>query len=595
VSDQGLVPPVAFVLRALARRIASFFELSQASWLEKSVLVFALLNASVGIWWGLPGHESWAADSISPRSIGLLALAETYRSGHHHIYPPLHTWLLTVLTFPIHLWTVAQAGTDSEAFTNTMIRPGSMTAIELVARAVCILMLTACVRLVMLLFGKNAQTRVLAGVSVVCIGPLAYYGKLGNLDVPSLFWALMSLHAIARSTSPREPCEQKRIMANRAWFFATGAVLTKDQAAGMLILPLLVALWMRRRELRSAAGLKSELGAIAAGCAIYALVSGALVNPRGYRDRLRELFGSASQDWAEYPNTLSGRLELLHGIAKAFPEHTSWPLSLATVVGLFLCILHTTRQFDSARRVSPDGTDANRLSDGLVAPSLLPLLAATSFTLTFSFGARRTEARFLLPHLALLVPYSSYALTLVRGTLLRRALAASCFGTAFIAVLSVHGTLLFDARYQAEGFLAGLPQGSHVVALGGPKFLPRFPGNVRASRHSGQTLMERSRMPKVTESLEVPTERPREPTWLVLAAELSHEAPAPTPSAKQTSYTDLAWQTFLFRLTHDHSAYQRIFRAQCTLPWPLRCVRWQGASTGEDIWIYRVEAEVKAP
>jgi hypothetical protein len=594
VSDQGFVPTVGFVLRSLASRLGSFFELNQASGLEKSVLVFALLNASVGVWWGLPGHESWAADSISPRSIGLLALAETYRPGHHHIYPPLHTWLLTVLTLPVHLWTLAHAGSHAEAFTAAMIRPGPMTTIELVARAVCIVMLAASVRLVMLLFGKAAQTRVLAGASVVCIGPLAYYGKLGNLDVPSLFWALMALQAIARSTSPTETRERKRTMANRAWFFATCSALTKDQAAGMLILPLFVALWARRGEFRSAAGVKSELRAIAACCAFYALLSGALVNPRGYSDRLRELFGSASQDWAEYPNSFSGRLELLRDIARAFPDHTSWFLSIAAAIGLFLCILHTIRPFRSTRHRSPSGAEANVLGDTLAAPSLLPLLAAISFTMTFSFGARRTEARFLLPHLALLVPYSSYALTLVKWAWLRRGLAAIGFSTAFISVLSVHGTQLFDARYQAEGFLATLPKESHVIALGGPKFLPRFPANVRVVRHSGQPLTERSRMPNVTESLEIPTEQPHEPTWLVLAAELSHKAPAPTPSAKQDSYADLAWQTLLFRLTHDQSRFKRTFRAQCTLPWPLRCVRWQGGSTGEDIWIYRAETEEKA-
>ena len=50
--------------------------------------------------WGLPGTSTWAVDSISPRSCGLGAIVETYWPGHFHTYPALHMGLLTILSLP---------------------------------------------------------------------------------------------------------------------------------------------------------------------------------------------------------------------------------------------------------------------------------------------------------------------------------------------------------------------------------------------------------------------------------------------------------------------------------------------------------------
>src|SRR5271154_5904052 len=78
---------------------------------ETLVLLVAAIGIAVGSGWGLPGSDSWAADSISPRSCGLGAIVETYAPGHFHTYPPLHMALLSVLSVPWMALAAMRVGT----------------------------------------------------------------------------------------------------------------------------------------------------------------------------------------------------------------------------------------------------------------------------------------------------------------------------------------------------------------------------------------------------------------------------------------------------------------------------------------------------
>jgi len=75
----------------------------------------AVLFALVGVTWGLPGSDTWAEDAMSPRTCGLFAIAETYRPGHFHVYPPLHVALLTLTSLPWELGTIFRVGFDRAA------------------------------------------------------------------------------------------------------------------------------------------------------------------------------------------------------------------------------------------------------------------------------------------------------------------------------------------------------------------------------------------------------------------------------------------------------------------------------------------------
>jgi hypothetical protein len=529
---------------------------------RRAVLLATAILTAVGIWWGLPGSESWAADAISPRGAGLGAIVETYAPGHHHIYPPLHMLLLTVLSLPVLGWGVATAGTSPAALEAALIQTGPMTVIEVIARIVAVAMTVGVVHFTMRTHEDADHPAVapLAGLAAATVAPLAYYGKTGNLDVPALFWATACLAELGRLARDRDATDPRR-----AALYAVAAVLTKDQIAGVLLVPALVvaARWARDRRLLT----RPVAVAVAAAAAIYLLVSGALVNPTGWAARVRELFGPASRTWEGYPRTTAGTYALLSDALLAVPRLSSWPMLALAAVGLVIAV---------RRR---DRVDA-----------LLPALGALSFTLTFTLGARRTEDRFLLAQAVLLFPYAGAAMGAVLGRARPAGVAVSAvaIGASVLGVASVDATLLADARYPAERWLAALPPGTTVEVYGGPKFLPRLPATLSVARVGTDPVAARSHLPSVAEIVD-PAMDPgaRRPEVVVLSSEFSHAVGPLAPAAPHgvSAYMDEASRRFFDDLTSERLAYARALRAECTLPWPLACRRIHG-STGEPVWIY---------
>src|SRR5205085_8988367 len=106
--------------------------------------------------------------------------------------------------------------------------------------------------------------------------------------------------------------------------------------------------------------------------------------------------------------------------------------------------------------------------------AMLPLVAATSFTLVATFGTRRTEDRFLLAQSVFFFPYAALLVDRVRSRAALVAGAVVALAPALVAVASLDATLMRDARYEAERFLAELPAGARVEVYGGPIYLPRL-------------------------------------------------------------------------------------------------------------------------
>ena len=252
---------------------------------------------------------------------------------------------------------------------------------------------------------------------------------------------------------------------------------------------------------------------------VYGVVSGALVNPVGFRRRVAFLLGPASQTWAGYPRGMRGALQLGSDALAAIPHFTSWPIAVAAVFGMIVAVF-ANRGLDRAR-------------------VLMPLLAAVSFTWLFSLGARRSEDRFLLPQTLFALPYA--ALLVARTWEARPAarpwlgaFAAACVVPALVGVASIDGTLLADSRYEAERFLAGLPPSAHVEILGTTLFLPRLPPGLAVVRPGTEPVADRQKIPGVTELVDPAMDpRPRAPDYIVLATALSLELvtqPPPPPS-----------------------------------------------------------------
>jgi hypothetical protein len=540
---------------------------------ERAVLAAFAVAIGVGFTWGLPNSNTWAVDAISPRSCGLGAIVETYWPGHFHTYPPLHMAWLTMLSLPWIGLAVLRAGAGLDALGDELIKPLYMTGIEVSARALAAAMALGIVWNT-IRWWTRMQGRVAgvgAGIVTASNATLVYYAHTGNLEVPYLFWATWALVEMDRVLCG-EPRERQALL------FSVAAVLSKDQSASALLLPLPFALvivpWVSRRASTLRRGL---LGSAVLGALVYGVVSGALVNPSGFRRRVAFLLGPASQTWAGYPPGLHGAALLLGHAAQAIPHFTSWPIAFAALGGIAI-VSASTRGVERAR-------------------SLLPLLAATSFTLLFTLNARRSEDRFLLPQALFVFPYAAVVVARAwsawpRARLWIGAGAAACAVPALVGVASVDGTLVADSRYEAERFLTRLRSTTRVEIYGTGFFLPRMPSTLRVERPGVEPLAERQRIPGVTEIVDPEMDpRPRAPDVIVLATVLSLEVvtfPPPPPDARpygSTAYhNDQSHR--LFRGLYDGSlGYARTFVARCALPWPLEC-RDVHDATARDIWIY---------
>jgi hypothetical protein len=202
------------------------------------------------------------------------------------------------------------------------------------------------------------------------------------------------------------------------------------------------------------------------------------------------------------------------------------------------------------------------------------------------------QALFALPYAALWVRPLGSRRPAARALAL--GFAAAGVLVAAIGVASMDATLLADPRYAAERFLARLPAGSHVEVYGGPIFLPRVPPGLAAARPGVEPASERQHIPGVEEIVDPEMDpRPRAPTAIVLATELSTASAMEPPSATlpfaHAQYRD-ARSHALFRALADGSlGYDRVLHATCELPWPLSCRAEHGSTAGE-VWIYAPRA-----
>jgi hypothetical protein len=538
------------------------------------VLAIFTTAVLVGITWGLPSSDTWAADSISPRSCGLGAIAETYWPGHFHTYPPLHMAILTVLSLPWMALAAARAGAGADALAAELIKPLYMTGIEASARAVAVAMALGIVVHTIRLWTRlwNARVGVMAGAVVALNSTLVYYAHTGNLEVPYLFWLTWALVEMDRVMAG-EPRERQTLL------LAAAAVLTKDQAAAALLLPLPLALafvpWIARGASPTR---RSLLTAAAIAAVAYALVSGAVPNPVGFARRIAFLLGPASQSWAGYPHTLAGAFSLARDALLATPHFASWPVALAALVGLIL----------AAR--APHATPAS-----LRLRRLVPFAAALSFAVFFTLGARRSEDRFLLPESLAFFPYAAvvFGAAWDRWASLRVAfvgIAAAALAPALLAVASVDATLLADSRYEAEGFLRRFQKGARIVVYGGPIFLPRIPAGLVAERLGVEPIADRQAIAGITDVVDPGMDpRSRSPVAIVLSTELSTPAALEPPSASRPfglmQYADAKSHALLRSLYDGSLGYVPVLRAECSLPDPLEC-RNIHDSTGREVWIY---------
>jgi 4-amino-4-deoxy-L-arabinose transferase-like glycosyltransferase len=523
-----------------------------------------------GLFWGLPASDGWDDDGFAPRNF-LTALALTYKPGAFFTYPPLHAFLMALLTLPGVVIALLQVPSFSQAdVVGEFTKPGTMTYFAVVARLLNLAMSLG------IIWCVGEMTRLIAGAraglfaAAACtLGVLlTYYGQVSNLDVPYLFWSLLALLWCMRAI-----VEQN---IRRVWgvaLFAAAAIATKDQAAAIfaLSLPAILLLWFAADDWprRNARAVLTTL-LLSASVALVALltIDGAITNPSGFARRIAFLTGPASGNYAAYENGPSGWLALSGDMADYFLRGYAAVAVLLAGVGLALHLAH--------RRERP-----------VWIAGLLPFMALVSFTLCFNFTALRTDGRFLLPQAVMATIYigiAADALAFAFQGWLRCATRAALAVTALFALhhcIAINAAMIFDPRYDAEKWMAAhISAGETIETYGQNAYLPRFPADTMVSRIGDRPLTLRNPLPRVTERREpYDAVAGREPRFIVVSEWWLRHYTEPQselggrrmPSkAQQALFNDLPARRYFtalregrlnYRLAHAAAPVQRL--------WPL--------------------------
>ncbi|HWY66256.1 MAG TPA: glycosyltransferase family 39 protein [Rhizomicrobium sp.] len=533
-----------------------------------------------GLFWGLPASDGWDDDGFVPRNF-LTALALTYKSGSYFTYPPLHAILLALLMAPGIVLALLQAPSFHQAdVIGEFTKPAYMTFFAIIGRLVSLVMslgiIWAVGEMARLAAGRRAGLFA-AGAAALSFG-LTYYGQVGNLDVPYLFWGTLAL-----LWSMRAVAEQRPKLFWAAALFAGASIATKDQAYALFLLslPVFLFVWLaadRWPRARVREIIRTLLPAIVAALLLVLLVDGAITNASGFARRIAFLAGPASGDYAEYLRGAAGWLALLGDMGSSFARGYGVVAMILAMSGL---MLHFVRS-----------------RDGMRVAGLLPALAILSFILCFNFAALRSDDRFLLPQAVLACVYigiAAEALAFAPGIWGRAVARVGLVVTALLAlhqVVAVDAALLLDPRYDAERWMrTHIAAGDTIETYGQNCFLPRFPSYARVTRIGQGDLKLRNPLPGVTE-VRAPFDQARDARFVVVNAKwalryLRSEVPLGGghiySRLQQVDFHNDDARRHFAQLLAGSAGYRLAYAAHYDGPWPVVHIH---DSLDETIWIF---------
>ncbi len=430
-----------------------------------------LLLHAPGLTWGLPSQFGWAPDELTPEVV-LDGLARDFAHGFTHKYPPFHFMLLGLLYQPVLKWHAldARAAIPGDVYFTLFVLGRGLS---LAMAAGSVMLVYACGRRLL-----DQRGALFAALLTATLLPFGYYAKLANLDVPYLFWALLSLRLALAALERRH-----RLALAACGVTAVLAIATKDQAYGLYVLsaPLLLIVWARRAATRPAGRgfwrllCGREVAWATLCCALtFALAFRLIDNWPGFVAHVRLIVGPASEDFQLFPGTPAGQL--------ALARHSAY--QLAFVLGLPALAVCTLGVGSVCARVlgllaPARSREAGRPDDFGLAGLLVPAL---SVYVTFMAVVLYSYDRFLLPVAVLLTFFGGRVLSEAtawpgwQGRLGRLATLV-VIGYGALRVVSLDALMLNDSRYAAERWLAAhVSSEQHVVGIGSLARLPRLDG-----------------------------------------------------------------------------------------------------------------------
>ncbi len=436
--------------------------------------------------WGLPYASSivtirgWDVDSIA--GMGVLAelhnLTIAARDDWYVAYPLFHYLVLALVYAPYLLGLLAtgQLRDPSGEYPFGFADPvASIATLNAIGHAVSIAMGCGAICAVFILsrrlFGVRAGW-IAAAISLFS-APFMFYSRTGNLDVPVLFWVLLSFVAIERAWTDG-------LTTRRALWCGTLAALavaTKDQAYGLLVPPL-VALCIRTVRLARStppehvgiSPIRSLLALVGSGFAAFVVAGGIVIRPDRFLRHL-DYIRNFENTFANVRHrtdltvlrdaTVGGTLDLGSDIVRALTAAVSWPVLATGLAGLVVCWRGTT----SVRWLA-----ASALGFGALV--IVPV--------------HHMQYRYALAPACIAAILAAGALSRLHargpsGRVVADAGAVALILSSAVGGVEVTHAMLTDARRDASTWLA-----AHVVAgdtvgfFGRPHQLPYIPRGVHA-------------------------------------------------------------------------------------------------------------------
>jgi 4-amino-4-deoxy-L-arabinose transferase-like glycosyltransferase len=428
-------------------------------------LLFATAAASlalnlVGIGWGLPSRYGWAVDELNPGVI--LAGIETRFSGdwHQPAYPPFHYYLLAATYLPV--------------LALDLVDPMSLeghTWFFLVGR---ILSLSMGVGIVLLLYRLGRDlfdplSGAFAALAMALSAPFVYYAKTANLEVPLLFWFLLSYFFFLRLEARGELRDYLGFTLS-----AVLAVGTKDQAFAFYVLPLAAFALLRVRRKGSLVRVLVDrriLLSLLAGVLSFLALHNVVFNYRGFLHHFEEILWARGH-YSLFEATLAHQLTMLRQTLRHLGFALGWPLVAAGALGLVMALRE-----EKLRR-----------------STFWTLLFGASYYLFFIVPVLSTWLRYALPLAALVSLFAGLACSRLWSRVWARALVGIALLYSLGRALSVDALLLEDSRYAAESWLRENVSPSQVVGYMGPEYyLPRLHEFSTKRLRPTETVLEREK------------------------------------------------------------------------------------------------------
>jgi 4-amino-4-deoxy-L-arabinose transferase-like glycosyltransferase len=307
-----------------------------------------------------------------------------------------------------------------------------------------------------------------AALAVALSAPFVYYAKTANLEVPLLFWFLLSYLFFLRMEGRGELRDYLG--------FTLAAVLamgTKDQAFAFYILPLAVFAIHRVREEGSFPRFLSDrriLLSILTGILSFLAIHNVVFNYRGFVHHFEEILWARGH-YSLFEGTLAHQFAMLRQTLRHLGFTLGWPFLMAGGLGLVLALRE----------------------ERLRRSTLWTLLFGASYYLFFIVPVLSTWLRYALPLAALLSLYAGFFCSrLFRRGSWARALVGIALLYSLGRALSLTALLLRDTRYEAERWLREHASRGEVVGYMGPEYyLPRLHEFSAKRLRATDTVLER--------------------------------------------------------------------------------------------------------